>query len=101
MMSTGISEDELDAILRRCAATTAGPWRSMVEGRDHLAGDSVIVTGPPDDPGPDIYIQGGIIADAQDFIAHAKQDVPILVAEVRRLRAEVERLQAALSSREF
>jgi hypothetical protein len=33
----------------------------------------------------DIELSGATVAD-QDFIAHAREDVPRLVAEVRRLR---------------
>jgi hypothetical protein len=72
----------------------------MVEGRDHLSGESVIITGPPDHRGPDIYVHGAIVADDQDFIANAKQDIPTLIAEIRRLRGEVERLQAAIALRD-
>jgi len=33
----------------------------------------------------DIYLTGATVAD-QDFIAHARKDIPKLVAEVERLR---------------
>lgn len=70
----------------RLAAATKGPWQSFVEGRDHLAGDSFIRTGGMDNDSPDIYLSGGTLQD-QDFIAHARQDIPTLLAEVRRLRS--------------
>ncbi|MEA2695941.1 MAG: hypothetical protein QOI66_212 [Myxococcales bacterium] len=80
MEVTQITVGELEEIEVRCAAATRGPWRSLVEGRDHVAGSNFIQT-----DGEDIELIGASGAD-QDFIAHARQDVPQLVAEVRRLR---------------
>jgi hypothetical protein len=87
-MMAPLSAELLDEMERRCAAATPGPWVSFIEGRDHMAGDSFIRTA-----GEDIYLQGATKAD-QDFIASARQDVPALVAEVRRLgqRLEAHRL---------
>jgi hypothetical protein len=62
-------------------AAAPGPWKSFVEGRDHTSGSSFIAT-----PGSDIELTGATAAD-QDFIAHARQDVPRLLDEIRRLRA--------------
>ncbi len=74
----------------RCDAATPGPWRSWIERRDHEAGSSFIQTGEGTSRGPDIELSGVTAAD-QDFIAHARQDLPRLVAEVYRLRAEITR----------
>ncbi|MCB9528623.1 MAG: hypothetical protein R3F65_16145 [bacterium] len=71
----------LDAIERRCEAATAGPWVAWVEGRDHTSGSDFVQTAEQD-----IEMIGATPAD-HDFIAHAREDVPRLVAEVRRLRA--------------
>jgi hypothetical protein len=49
------------------------------------AADSVITTGAED-----IYLTGASEAD-QDFIAAARQDVLLLVDELRRLKREVTR----------
>ena len=88
-----LTDDELDAAERRANAATPGPWKSSVEGRDHDSGDCVILTG-----GPDLYISYDEWPEDQrreneqrrandmDFIAAARQDVPRLVAEVRRLK---------------
>ena len=90
-----ISEDELRIIESRAAAATAGPWRSSVEGRDHLSGDDFIRTGGLDDASPDMYVSLAYpeerrprpaAANDLDFIASARQDVPALVAEIRRLQ---------------
>ena len=74
----------LEEIRKRCEAATSGPWISYVEGRDHLAGDSFIKRGG-ERRKEDLYLTGGTVAD-QDFIAHARQDIPSLLEEVERLR---------------
>ena len=80
-----LTENEIEAIKARCEAATRGPWRSFVEGRDHESGSNFIMTGSGSSRGKDIEPNGATVAD-QDFIAHARQDVPRLVAEIVRLR---------------
>ncbi len=89
MAEDEITDDELAAMTTRVEATTPGPWTSWVEGRDHTSGDSFIKTATQR-----IYISaedytagGGHSCADQDFIAHARQDMPRLIAEVKRLRA--------------
>ena len=87
MAENEITTEELAAMKARIAATTPGPWTSYFEGRDHTSGDSFIQTATQD-----IYISaedyaggaGHFCAD-QDFIAHARQDMPRLIAEIERL----------------
>ncbi|MGO1074556.1 hypothetical protein [Inquilinus sp. CA228] len=79
-MSEPLSIDALVQIEQRCGRATPGPWKSYVEGRDHTSGDSFIMTG-----GEDIYLAGASVDD-QDFIASARQDVPALIHEIRRLQ---------------
>lgn len=81
-----LSEEQLQEIEAGVGRATPGPWISYVEGRDHLAGSSFIMTGTPGQRGEDIELLGATIAD-QDFIAAARQDVAALVDEVRRMRA--------------
>jgi hypothetical protein len=88
---TPISDAELDAMQRRVDAARKGPWKSFIEGRDHECGSDFIMVGPEGDRGEDMEIVGVSNAD-QDFIAAARQDVPRLIAEVRRLREELGRL---------
>lgn len=76
-----LSKESLDEILQRCLNATDGPWISYVESRDHESGSSFIMTN-----GDDIELMGATVAD-QDFIAHAKQDIPKLVSEIFRLRS--------------
>jgi hypothetical protein len=85
MDDEAMTDDELAAIEARCAAATAGPWKAWIEGRDHFAGDDVIITSA----GTDIYVvpPPHRPPDADlDFIAAARQDISRLIAEVRRLR---------------
>lgn len=80
MAHGALTEDELARIERLCEGATPGPWRSFIEGRDHQSGSDFIQTA-----GPDIELSGASRADL-DFIADARQSVPLLTAEVRRLR---------------
>jgi hypothetical protein len=78
-----LSDEEIAAIKARLERATAGPWRSFIEGREKISGSSFIMTG-----GEDIYLTGTTDAD-QDFIAHARQDIPELIAEIERLRSVI------------
>ncbi len=53
--SDELSAEELRAIEARVNATTPGPWRSIIEGRDQDSGSSFIMT-----EGEDIYLRGSI-----------------------------------------
>ncbi|EMN5132508.1 hypothetical protein RVV79_005679 [Burkholderia contaminans] len=79
-----MNEEMLNEIEARCKAATPGPWVSYVEGRDHESGSNFIMTGPEGARGEDIELSGATVED-QDFIAHARQDIPALLAEIRRL----------------
>ena len=81
-----LSREEISEIKMRCARATAGPWKSYVEAREKISGPDFIVTA-----GEDLYLTGATIDD-QDFIAHARQDIPRLIAEIERLRAELEEI---------
>ena len=62
----------------------------MLEGRDHTSGDSSIMTGEGASRGPDIYVAvgpGPLSPADQDFIAHARQDIPRLVEAIRSLKS--------------
>ncbi|MFN0247584.1 MAG: hypothetical protein ACKV2T_11915 [Kofleriaceae bacterium] len=85
-----MTENELVAIEARCSAARPGPWVSFIEGRDHTSGSSFIMVGPEGARDSDIELTGATDAD-QDFIAHARQDIPRLVEEIRRMRALLEK----------
>jgi hypothetical protein len=83
---------EIVEMKHRLLMTSVAPWVSFIEGRDCESGSSFIMTGIPkgdniwgETRGEDIYITGATNAD-QDFIAHARQDIPMLIAEIERLR---------------
>ena len=86
---------ELDAILARADAATPGPWRSMRSGNQYrVVGASRIEEIPRPwsphghlDKAHEANVSRFLDCDA-DFIAAAREDVPSLVAEVRRLEKD-------------
>jgi hypothetical protein len=88
-----LSDEELDRIERRSEAATVGPWYSYVVGRDSDAVVDCIELGSCNELGSCgiIELAGASVAD-QDFIAHARQDLPRLLREVRTLRARMRSL---------
>lgn len=80
-----LTDADLVRIEDLCAKTTPGPWRSSVEGRDHTSGSNVIFTA-----NQDIEPVGASTED-QDFIASARQDIPLLLATVRALACELKK----------
>jgi len=84
-MTSSLSNQYLDEVRKRCERTTPEPWISFVESRDFTSGDSVIGRGPNRSE-EDLYLTGATVAD-QDFIAHAREDIPILLGEIDRLRS--------------
>jgi hypothetical protein len=81
-----MTDDQFAEIEARFRLASPGPWKSMIEGRDHTSGSSFIMTGGEGARGEDIELSGATPQD-QDFIAHARQDVPRLLEEVRWLRS--------------
>jgi hypothetical protein len=84
-----VSDAELDAMQQRAGAASKGPWRSFIEGRDHTSGDDFIRVGEPGDGEADMYVsrdRAPASGADLDFIASARQDVPRLIAEIKRLR---------------
>lgn len=99
-------EDELDAIRHRADAATSGPWQVHFVDDNYAMNLVAVTTGeihedwPRDSErvvaatlvqGPERYVS---IADGRwdqnaTFIAHACADVPRLLAEIARLRAEL------------
>ena len=80
-----MTKKELKEIEERCNKSTKGPWKSIIEGRDQTSGSSFIMT-----DGEDIYISNPLFDNNQDFIASAKQDIPKLIAEIRKLKSKTE-----------
>jgi hypothetical protein len=84
MNNKPLTQAYLEEVRKRCETATRGPWISFIEGRDHTSGDSVIKRGPGGIE-EDLYLTGSTVED-QDFIANARQDIPLLLEEIRRLR---------------
>lgn len=74
---------DLDAIEKRANAATPGPWTH--EGVARGNEKSVIVRPPPAYPWPVSWHYGTDSLKIADFIAHAREDVPALIARVRDL----------------
>ena len=86
MAAKNPSKEYYEEVRKRCEAATPGPWIAFIEGRDHTSGDSFIRRGPDDiEEDLDLYLHGASIAD-YDFIAHSRQDIPILLEEIERLQ---------------
>ncbi len=86
-------DSDIAAIKNRLLNATGGNWYYFQEGRDHESGSSFIMTNVENrgdwknlNRGEDFYINGATHAD-NEFIAHARQDIPMLLAEIERLKA--------------
>lgn len=93
---------DLDAIRARLDAACPGPWKvyngnegSVDYGPLWAVANDAFHNPPEDDDTPWIAVDvhTGLQADAE-FIAHARQDIPALLAEIDRLRADAARLAA-------
>ncbi len=71
----GLTTEALAAIRKRAEAATAGPWEADIYTIYHEEGGHI----------------AEVVADNQfdnmHFIAHAREDIPALLAEVERLRS--------------
>ncbi|WP_427110869.1 hypothetical protein [Lysinibacillus xylanilyticus] len=78
-----MNAEQLNAIKERVAKVTPGPWcvGGAIDIHD-ACGEEVAAVW---DGGPDI-----------EFIAHAREDVPALVAEVERLQQQLEKANGLL-----
>ena len=86
-----VSNDELEMLRRLSLEGSLAPWRSFVEGSDHLSRDDFIMVGERAARGADMYVsRDGVPAEAQDLdlIAAARTFLPRLLDEIERLRAD-------------
>lgn len=91
---TEMTKEQIDAIASRAAAAERGPWEVM-NGGDNETSTSI------DGPEGDVLIRdwrgSGYLREEYvwvekpnaEFIAHAREDIPALLAEVERLRDEL------------
>ncbi len=80
-----MTELELKNIIEICNKATQSPWTSYIEGRDFDSGSGFIMTGEKDNRDYDIEFISIKPAD-QDFIAMARNVIPLLVAEIIKLK---------------
>ena len=84
-----ITEELLIRLERLHEAGEVAPWRSTLEGRDHSAGEDFIMVGDDQDRSEDIYVNrdsGPALGVDLDLIAASRIILPLLIAEIRRLR---------------
>ena len=89
-----MTPERLAGIKARCETATPGPWVHEVTSDDQRVGPCAGHEDPWDGGGPIVRApvvrawrkDPGMLQDFA-FIAHARTDVPDLVAEVERLRA--------------
>jgi hypothetical protein len=90
MTDEALTDDELVELERLTSAATPGPWTANIEEEAPIGGCSMIgLDGLPDDFPPDMYVyHDQEIAPTADikFIAAARNYMPRLIAELRRLR---------------
>lgn len=99
-----MTNDQLEAIRKRAEAATPGPWEVWTGcswrriGSSRTAREVILPTNHPSDNHPDLSMR----EEDGEFVAHAREDIPALLAEVERLRGEIETLGfkfiAAISS---
>lgn len=100
-MTDPMTAADLDAIEQRANAATEGPWENYGGGEinQHFSLPEPWATVVSTDVACMAYCYGGSAAGVErdedaEFIAHARDDVPALLAEVRRLRSADERVRA-------
>jgi hypothetical protein len=92
---TDIAAIDLEAIAARCEAATPGPWEVL---SDQLVDTVWLNAATPEDDKPIAlfdYRPGGANRANADFIAHARQDVPVLLAAMRSMQQRIQDLLEA------
>lgn len=89
-----MDEERLAEIEARANAATPGPWEAGESAFDSsTGGGSCLGVFAPTKYSPRALLANEVFDEADAaFIAHARADVPDLVAEMRRLRDTLERL---------
>jgi len=79
-----MTDAELEELERLVTDASPAPWESIIEGRDNQSGSSFIGIGDED---MELHRQSGLASVADhDFIAAARNYMPRLLSEIRRLR---------------
>lgn len=100
-MSTNepMTKEQIDAIASRAAAAERGPWE-VTNGGDNET--STFIDGPEGDVLIRDWRGSGYLSEEYvwveepnaEFIAHAREDIPALLAEVERLRGVLAKARA-------
>lgn len=82
-----MSNIDLNAIIERCNQVTQDTWTAYIEGVTHTSGSNfIMVTDKNGNRKRDLEVIGATNDDLE-FIAHAKQDIPLLIAEIEHLKS--------------
>lgn len=97
-----MTDEQLAEIEARAEKAFPGPWKHYID-REWHSPDRVIEAANTwvviRDENCEHNWKLGRNEDNYEFIAHARTDIPMLIAEVRRLRAQYEELRDALCSK--
>jgi hypothetical protein len=85
--------EELETIKALAKAATPGPWHASID--EPPAGGHYPVTAENGDDIADFLTNNPLARQNAAFVAHAREKVPAMVAEVERLRAGIEKAIAA------
>ena len=86
-----MTEEELGAIAARARGATNGPWRAYQrKHKDQWAIDSEYIARLAELNGQETSAVTLVRADAE-FIAHAREDIPALLAEIEWLQQQRQR----------
>ena len=88
-----MTEEEIEAIAARAAAATLGPWECDDDGH-WIQSTSVfdLVYEPTHDRERRIIIDAANKPTDTNFIVHAREDVPALIAALREANAKIHKL---------
>lgn len=89
-----MTPEELEQIKAREERATPGPWYHQ----QAFSGQHFVGEGPSDAPTPLALMHGSFDKQARNaaFVTAARTDIPELIAEVERLRAELAELRRGL-----
>ena len=76
-----MNRPNIEAIRKRCGFVSKGPWKTSKEGLEFSA--PLVILGEND-----MFIGEIMYWDDAEFIAHARTDIPALLAYIEKLEAE-------------
>lgn len=97
---------DLDAIRQRVNAATPGPWHAEDKGAFHEIYTKGLGTNPLLPYEPPILLSSSepdeeIRREDAEFIVHAREDVPVLLDEIDRLREELRQAEHVAATHLF